>query len=333
MYFPLGICLIFALLLVLNTAASLIASTVWRIFKTTAQTNWSARKQAGFIFALRIFPLLTALLLVSAFLIPSYFLFEPAESDETITLKLAVLTFLSGIGMLAAFYRVFGTWWKTRRLIKDWRRRGEPTKISGVNFPVYRLNNPFPVIAVVGVFHPQIFIAEQIFNLLTAEELAAAMAHEYGHLAARDNFKRTLLRVCRDLLVFPIGKSLDRIWAETAESAADEYAASGGGKLTAINLAAALVKIARIVPPNGNPILPAASFLIDGQTADITRRVRQLVRMTEGQNSVDRSGLNFTVSLWLILGVVSFPFFRLATDYEFLFAVHKTLENLVAILQ
>src|ERR671938_218110 len=54
--------------------------------------------------------------------------------------------------------------------------------------------------------------------------LAAYVAHELGHVSARDNFKRALMRVCRDaLLSNPCGHALDRQWAEASESAADEY--------------------------------------------------------------------------------------------------------------
>ena len=114
------------------------------------------------------------------------------------------------------------------------------------------------------------FIASQIFDSLNEQELQAAIAHEYGHLVARDNFKRTLMRVCRDLLVFPFGRSLDNAWAENVESAADEYAAQTGGNLTAINLASALVKIARIVPNNSKPAMPSGTFLLTEQNDFVT---------------------------------------------------------------
>ena len=48
------------------------------------------------------------------------------------------------------------------------------------------------MVAVVGAFRPRLFIADHVFESLTAEELAATIAHEYGHLAAHDNFKRVV---------------------------------------------------------------------------------------------------------------------------------------------
>jgi len=45
-----------------------------------------------------------------------------------------------------------------------------------------------------------------VLNLLTVEEIAAAVAHENSHLAAHDNLKRGLQRACRDsLLIIPSG--------------------------------------------------------------------------------------------------------------------------------
>jgi len=83
------------------------------------------------------------------------------------------------------------------------------------------------VIAVVGSIRPRLFVAGQVLDSLTDEEMLAAIAHECGHLAA-DNFKRVLLRACRDMLtIVPCGRSLDRAWAENAEAAADESAPIG----------------------------------------------------------------------------------------------------------
>lgn len=332
MYFLLGICLILALLLLLNVAVSLLASALWRIIGGFA-LNLPAQNRARLIFALRTFPLFSALLCVGAFLIPSYYLFEPADAEETVTIKLAVFAAISVVGIGLAATRVFGTWWRTRRLIGNWERNGERLTIENVHFPVYRFTHPFPVIAVVGVFRPRLFIAEQIFGLLKDEEFAAAIVHEFGHLAAHDNFKRAFLRICQDTLVFPIGKNFDRLWAETAEAAADEYALSVGGNRTALNLAAALVKIARVIPENTRPAMPCGAFLIDSPTADVSWRVRQLIRLTESENNFTRRKLNFSIFLWSGFAFLALPVLWLATNHAFLGEVHKIIESTVAFLQ
>ena len=114
----------------------------------------------------------------------------------------------------------------------------------------------------VGTIRPRLFIAERVLATLNEEELTAAIAHECGHLSAHDNFKRLLLRVSRDvLMIVPCGRSLDRAWAEAAECAADEQAAQLDTE-TALNLASALVKIAKMVPVGARAAVPMAAFLV-----------------------------------------------------------------------
>jgi Zn-dependent protease with chaperone function len=332
MYFFLGISLLFALLLALNFLVSAAATILWCVIEKPTQ-NWSAQMRAQVIFSFRIFPLLAAIILVFAFLLPSYIIFEPHSSDEIVSAKLAILAAISLIGIAAAFYRIFGTWWRTRRLVKSWMRRSEPIFIENLRVPVYRITHPFPVIAVVGTFRPKMFVAEQIFDSLDEKEFGAAIAHECGHLAAKDNFKRTLLRICRDLLVFPLGKTLDNAWAENAESAADEYAAQTGDT-TALNLAAALVKIAKIVPQNSSPVMPLGAFLIENQSADVTRRVRRLIQLADNSNlSEPQSTNNLKIVFQTCFALVFAAIFFLATNYYFLSQVHTALEKFVAIVQ
>ena len=58
-------------------------------------------------------------------------------------------------------------------------------ELESIAVPTFVLNHSFPFIAVVGAFRPRLFIANHVIDSLSEEELAAAIAHEYGHLAAR----------------------------------------------------------------------------------------------------------------------------------------------------
>ncbi len=333
MYFLLGTFLMLALLFVINLAVSTTATVLWRALAPTAK-NWTARRQAQIIFALRIFPFLAALIFVFAFLLPAYLLFEPHSSEETVGFKLILLVIVSAIGVGIAALRVFGTWWRTRRLVVNWLARAEPILIDDVSIPVYRFQHPFPVIAVVGVFRPRMFVASRIFAALDSEEFGAVIRHEYGHLTARDNFKGTLMSVCRDLLVFPFGRSLDRAWAENVESAADEYAAQTGGASAALNLASALVKIARIVPTGAKPAMPAGAFLIETQTADVTGRVRRLLRLSESKTVPAKYRRFKAVNAFLLCASGFLALLLLAaTNNTVLYRIHLALENVVSILQ
>lgn len=331
MYFLLIISLILALLLVLNVAISISASALWRVAANRTR-GWTAQNRARFIFALRVFPFASALVFALGFLLPAYLLFEPHSSDETVGYKLALLSAVSSVGVGFAFYRVFQTRRATRALVKNWLKNAEPIRVEGVSIPVHRIRHPFPVVAVVGTFRPRMFVASQIFETLDANEFQAAVRHEVGHLAARDNFKRAAMRACRDLLVFPFGRNLDRAWAENIEAGADEYAAQTGGNQTALNLASALVKIARVIPPGAKPSMPAGAFLIAEPSAEIAFRVRKLLQMTD-QKFVFQAARASDFLFWLGSAFVLLVLTMLATNQNFLQLVHDVLEAVVAALQ
>src|SRR6185369_11641843 len=104
--------------------------------------------------------------------------------------------------------------------------------------------------------------------------------HECGHLAAHDNFKRSVMRVSRAaLLLIPCGRSLDRAWSEASESAADEHAAQQSS-LVALNLSSALVRIARMIPAGERHNTPAAvSAFLSDDSPGVKVRVRRLVEL------------------------------------------------------
>src|SRR5256885_188542 len=225
MYELLGICLVLAALLTINALASLATAAVWRLLERFAP-GWSPRSRVDILFAMRVSPPVLALIAVSLFLVPSYLNYEPYSTPEVVSKKLALLALVSGLGVVFAMWRCARSWWATHLLLREWLVNAHQIKLEGIDIPTFRMPHAFPIIAVVGATRPRLFIAERVMQSLTHEEVAAAIAHEGGHLAARDNFKRLLLRMCRDLLmIVPCGRSLDRAWAEAAESAADEHAA------------------------------------------------------------------------------------------------------------
>jgi Zn-dependent protease with chaperone function len=333
MYFLLGICLVFAFLLTLNIVASVSASLVWRLISKRAK-RLSFRRQEQVIFGLRVFPVVAAAVFVLTLVVPGYILFEPHASDEVVTLKLGLVALISLIGIAIALFRVFRTWLATRRLAANWLKHADRIAVDNVNIPVFRFSHPFPVIAVVGMLRPRLFVASQIFDSLSSDEFRAAIAHEYGHLTAHDNFKRAFLRVCRDMLILPFGRELDRAWTDNTESAADEFAANVGGKSMALDLAEALIKIARLAPANAAPVMPLGSFLIDARQDNLRQRVKRLLKLSNDKNVVaNASLLRSRRSTWLYCGLILSVLVLLASNKSLLFAIHNISENVVAILQ
>jgi hypothetical protein len=230
--------------------------------------------QARARFALRLLPAGMGLAFVALFYAPAFLLFEPSRTEETVGPMLAALAAIAAALVLTGIARGLLSWLETRRLVARWQGSARRLRVPGLPLPAYRIAYPFPVVAVVGVLRPRLFVAESVLAGLTRQELKAVLAHEVGHLQARDNFKSLLLRFCPDPLAFlPAGNRLCRAWAEAAEAAADEHASRAGAE-RALALAGALVKVARMAPARQRLHLPACAFH-DG--ALIARRVERIL--------------------------------------------------------
>jgi Zn-dependent protease with chaperone function len=333
MYELLGICLVLAALLTINAFASVAAAVAWRLLKRPAR-NFSARTRANVLFAMRVSPAVLAIISVVAFLVPSFLTYEPYSTTEVVSKKLGALALVSAVGVAFALWRGVRSWWATQALLGKWLAIAEPIQLACRDMPTFRIPHPFPIIAVVGTIRPRLFIAEHVLRTLNEEELSAAIAHECGHLAAHDNLKRSLLRACRDaLMIVPCGRSLDRAWAETAECAADEHAAQKS-PATALDLASALVKIAKMIPAGAHAAMPLAAFLVGNEESrGVKARVGRLLQIasTGERRSVGTSTptniLSVTsLSLFFVFGLLA------ASNSQVLVTVHSLIEHAVRVL-
>ena len=333
MYFVLGLSIVLAALLLCNSCTSLIASLVWRVIGPRAVKRLSAASCASIVFLLRTFPIALGVVCVSLLLIPAYIEHEPRDAHEPVSIKLALLALVSGIGLALALFRGIATWLATSRLNSDWLRHAEPIELPQVKIPSYRINHQFPVIAIVGVLRPRLFIADQIFESLGREELRAAIEHEAGHVIANDNFRRGLMRACRDVLVMiPSGRLLDRAWVEASEAAADEYAA-GRGRRVALDLASALVKIARLIPAGMKPAMPAGAFLIGiEEGSGVKARVRRLMQLADDKRLQQGRALISKIPLWVPIVLLILIAAIAANEPHVLATVHTLIEESVHLL-
>jgi Zn-dependent protease with chaperone function len=335
MYAFLGITLVLALLLTINATATMMAAGFGRLCKPLLR-KCSARTRAEILFVMRIGPPVIAIVAIAAFMIPSYLIYEPHASGESVSWKLALLATLSAIGVGVAMWRGVRTWLATRSLLKNWLASSTRLKLEAISVPTFVLQqHSFPIIAVVGAIRPRLFIADQVLESLSTEELAAAVAHECGHLAARDNFKRSVMRVSRAaLLLIPCGRSLDRAWSEASESAADEHAAQQSS-LVALNLASALVRIARMIPTGHRHVIPPAvsAFLSDDDSPSVKVRVRRLVELaaTEPRQLVSNASVVRFVP-WLVFAFTVVVGVTLESRPQVLAVVHHFVENVVVVL-
>jgi Zn-dependent protease with chaperone function len=330
MYELLGISLVLTALLSINAGASALAAGLWRLLERPLQ-RCGAHTRAEILFLMRVGPPTVALILVAAFLIPSYLAYEPYASGEFVSNKLGALALLSAVGVTLALWRGVHSWLATRSLLRRWLGIATPITLTQINIPTFRLPHSFPIIAVVGTARPRLFIAERVLESLTEDELVAAIAHECGHLAARDNLKRMLMRACRDMLaIVPCGRSIDRAWAENAEAAADEHAAERGSAV-ALNLASALIEIARMVPAGARPTMPAGAFLLGDDNHGVPGRVNRLIALAgTSRRRVSRSVFYWTERLTVLVLVLGLLI--TLTNTHVLVSLHNGMERIVQLL-
>ncbi|HEV2885192.1 MAG TPA: hypothetical protein VGW36_10060 [Pyrinomonadaceae bacterium] len=331
MYLLLGIAILLAALLTFNSLASLLVSLSWRLLGRHTH-NWAASAQARVLFLLRVLPVLASLAVMMFLIIPAYIEHEPRSTNEEVGYSLGFLAIASAAGILLAIVRGVASWRATVRLRSDWLSHARPIPIEGINVRCYRIEHNFPLIAIVGILRPRLFIASQVFEKLQPSEIAGAVQHEIGHLLARDNLKRGVLRACRDvLLIIPCGRSLDLDWSRASEIAADEHAARAKSGV-ALDLASALVKIARMIPSGARPAMPAGVFFMGEEPSAIRARVRRLVQLAGAEHKPANNNLVSRIAIWFSIVACLATLSFLSTHSPILVSVHYFIEHAVHIL-
>ena len=143
MYYLIGASLLFTFLLATGIALASMMTGTWRVLEPFC-SELRPDTRARLLFGLRVTPIVISLTLILAFVLPSFLLYEPLQSGETVGLKLSVVIGLAIFGIAAALFRVFGSWWRTRRLISEWSRNSVPVTMRSVPMPVFKLRHPFP---------------------------------------------------------------------------------------------------------------------------------------------------------------------------------------------
>jgi Zn-dependent protease with chaperone function len=226
------------------------------------------RRGSSAALAARLLPIVGALVAALVVVVPGFALHEPAQANEV---PGVLATGLAAAGLILAgslSRRAFRAWQATRRLLRQWERSAARVELAAGPAPAFRIAHPFPVVAVLGVLRPRLFVEESVLRALTPAELAAVLEHEAAHLRARDNLKRWMLACAPSLGWRTQARALDRAWENATEHEADRCAQGS------LELASALVKTARLAPSGTQLHVPAAAFHGGG---DVARRVKELV--------------------------------------------------------
>ena len=232
-----------------------------------------ARMAARFLLFLRLLPILVAGVAVLGVGVPSYMWLEPRATRESVGLACSVAALLGLTIWCASIARALNLALRSSRYMRQCERIGREISVEGASVPTKLLDIDAPVIALAGVYRPKVWVSRSVINVLSVEQLDAALRHENAHRVSRDNLKRFLFRLSPDIFPLTLGlDALEHAWARFSEWAADDEATRGGERLSLL-LAAALVRVARL----GAAPIQAVSWtpLIGG---DLSARVDRLLQ-------------------------------------------------------
>ena len=313
-----------AVALVAFTAAVAVASGVLAALwpaAVAAAGRAPAVARARLLYALRLMPAALGAIAALALASAAWLRFEPRQTSER---PGALLVMASAVGLtliLLAVRRGVRAWRAGRALERQWTAAGTPVRLPGVALPAYRIVHPWPVVCVVGTLRPRLFVAEKVLDACTPEELASVLAHETGHVSARDNLKRLVAKFLPDVLHWiPAGRALDKAWESAAEAAADARAAAARPGAS-LDLAAALLRVARLATHGSWVPLPARA-LFDG--ASVAPRVERLLSDETAAPTTARM-----VVAWAIVLAVPAALLAASLDPWVLGIVHRAAEALV----
>lgn len=272
-FVTLGLVVALAAFAATGIVGALVTGALWMDARRTPEAMPAWRRARGLLL-LRLLPAAAGLAWVGGLLVPAFSAFEPRETDEAVGFVFLALSVAGAVGIVASIGRAVALAISTRRVAHSWMRAGCRIHLDAIRVPTFRIETDFPVVSVVGVLRPRLFVSGRVLDGCSANELSAILAHERAHLHAWDNLKRLVVRCCPDMLAWMrLGRTLEDEWSAAAEEAADERAAARRG-VARVDVAAALIKVARLTPSGVVLAAPVSAFY---RGENIERRVRRLV--------------------------------------------------------
>jgi Zn-dependent protease with chaperone function len=249
-----------------------------------------AQSLAALLFTLRVLPLAASLVVTFAFVVPSFQLLEPRSIDIDIHEGVGAMPLALGIGALLLIacgcFRMFAAQIRTSRVVAHWLEGAHllnadaaaraATKTMDQNLTLWSRRDG-PPLMLVGMRKPRVLVSESALAVLSDLELRIALKHEFAHMRSHDNLKKLVFRLCS----FPGMAKLEAAWSQAAELAADDAAVSNLSD--AVDLAAALLKISRLLPVELAPLC-TVGFV----TGSIPARVARLLAWDEARKPQTR---------------------------------------------
>jgi BlaR1 peptidase M56 len=295
-----GIAISFSVFVLVYCAFSFAVCAIWRSLALHFQ-RYPARRVADLLFALRLLPLVSAVVVTVVFTVPSFLLLEPRAIDEPVG---AIPLALGLCGAILGMYGIVNAFLAMRRAaraIDAWTRESQPIAATAP-IPVLRISpgistqskfatqnvpsqiSPVqigpavitPAMIAAGIIRSRVLMSAAVESMLSVQELRSALNHEVAHVRRRDNLKKLILR----FVAFPGMAALEAAWLEATEMAADDAAVTNAAE--ALDLAAALIKLSRVAPAEPSVDLTAA--LLHSPASVVNTRVERLIAWNERNN-------------------------------------------------
>ncbi len=227
---------------VTSAAVSLAVILLWDRAATRAGTAASCARR---LFWLRLAPTVAGAGVAALGVLPAYWWLEPRGLPERVGTTALVVAGVASLFLLATAWRAVRAVQSATTLARDLGGSASG-RLAGLPVPALVIETSFPVVALVGVMRSRLLVSSRVLDVCSPPELDAIVRHELAHLDARDNLRHLCLRACADALAWlPPGRRLEQDWIAAAEEAADERAA-GPDPGRRVELAGALVKVARL---------------------------------------------------------------------------------------
>jgi hypothetical protein len=256
-----------ALALVLAAAAFAVMHGVALSVRWLLWRRRPGTRSVSVLFALAVSPTLVPAAIAFGVLLPSFLLHEPARGDEYPAVLLWTLA-AAGMARLAIVAgRAARMLYRSHVLVRRWARHAclLPQERWGLRALAVDLGHP--EVALAGILRPRLFVDRRILEACSTPELHAIAAHERAHASSHDNLRRLLVEACNGR-----HSRIARVWRGAAETDADARAARSAG--CAVDLAAALVRVSRLMTAHASHAAPL-SAVHDG--GDVQARVRRLL--------------------------------------------------------
>ncbi len=248
------------------------------------------------ILFVRSLPLLLAAAATALAFVPAWWRHEPENTGETVSLLLLAIAVISILPILQGVQRAARMFLRTRARLIAWRGLGRSAVMPQTPFEVVEVKSDDLALCVGGYLRPTIYASADVMKTLEPAELDAALAHEVSHASQRDPLRLLWMGSCPDFLQwFGLDAAWRRAFARACEFAADERAARGSEDV-ALDLASALVKVARLRTYGaltGDAALEVAVSSAYSSPVDLRARVEALA---EPRSSAS------TAPAWLLTG-------------------------------